>query len=170
MVCLGRVGRGAGTYSAGGKKRERDGKLVVAGTCWDGVLLNGCAARYLANGSIDLSVNGTGYVVGLMGAMAAYGDAVALEGNQIVIAGRCGNSLCVVRLNPDGSPDLTVHGTGKVVTTPDCPFGLSAPAKMECALDGTGGDGGGAGGADGRRTRHGARGLLGGGEGCARAR
>lgn len=118
--------------------RQTDGRLVVVGTCWDGVRNNACVARYLVDGTLDNSFNGQGYLTGVMGAMAATGRAVTMDGNKIVVAGLCGGNYCLARLNADGTFDPTLNGNGRVVTPlTGCNNGFTTAEVFSVHIDGT---------------------------------
>ncbi len=114
---------GGGIERAHGIVVQADGKIVVAGN--SGILDDGiydfALALYHANGSLDLSFNGTGKVTTAIGAGtdSARGIAVQHDG-KIVAAGFSVISdrdrFAVVRYNTDGSLDTSFGGTGKVLT------------------------------------------------------
>src|SRR5262249_35254282 len=87
-------------------------------------------ARYNPNGSLDTSFNGTGKLTTTIG---SFNDASALAlqpDGKLVAArtswgGRSNSVFALARYNPDGSPDTSFNGTGKVTTT----IGQSNTAK-----------------------------------------
>ena len=97
---------------------QADSKIVFVGVCGSDF----CATRYLANGAVDTTFGSAGVVVvnfASAGATSAFARAVVIQGDgKIVIAGACQISgvgqNCLVRLNADGSPDLSFTATGKV--------------------------------------------------------
>jgi len=101
---------------------QSDGKIVVvgegnAGTFnWDFAVV-----RYSPDGSLDASFGGTG-IVTPFGEGGANSVAIQRDG-KIVAAGGVGDvtgdDFAVVRLNPNGSPDTTFNGTGRVITSID---------------------------------------------------
>ena len=110
--------------------RQSDGKIVVAGFCTgidgaDDMLV----ARYKTNGRLDTSFGGgTGYVRldidGTASMTSEMADAVAIQPDgKIVSAGTLivsgnPNSILVVRLNANGTPDATFGGSGFKLGTP----------------------------------------------------
>lgn len=94
---------------------QHDGRLVVAGRCVNGSD-DFCLARFLENGSLDTTFNGTGRVLTAMsaGADSASGVVVQPDG-KIVAAGTCSNDFCVARYLPNGSLDTSFSTDGKVL-------------------------------------------------------
>ncbi len=108
----------------GGLVVQLDGKLVVASFCYYGNNPNiigqtrVCAARYLANGTLDLSFGGTGsgktypysgYEVGEVNAMSLQAD------GKLLVAGACGSAggrtaMCATRFTADGTLDVGFGG------------------------------------------------------------
>jgi uncharacterized delta-60 repeat protein len=100
---------------------QEDGKIVVAGNSYNGSDNDFAVARYNANGSLDMSFNGTGKVTTAIGNGFDYGRSVALQSDgKIVVAGSSWNGTgydcALVRYNANGSLDTTFNGTGKVIT------------------------------------------------------
>lgn len=97
---------------------EPDGKLLLAastGTTWsdeDFVCL-----RFLADGSPDLSFNGTGYVITNMGGADRVHSVQRLHSGKILLGGSDGNGkFALARYLSNGSLDLSFNSTGKVLT------------------------------------------------------
>ena len=98
---------------------QPDGKIVVGGVC--GVQF--CVARYLANGTLDVSfgqVSTPGKaLLSRLGEDRAYATALQPDG-KIVMAGDCRVplgltiSFCVLRLTANGLPDSTFGDSGWV--------------------------------------------------------
>lgn len=105
---------------------QPDGKIIAAGTCYTGNFMvprtDFCVARYLANGALDTSFNGTGKLLTPMGSSGGRAGAVALQPDgKIVLTGDCNSnvsirSFCTVRYLSNGSLDTSFNGTGKVFT------------------------------------------------------
>ncbi len=99
---------------------QPDGKIVIAGSCYNGVNSDFCIARLSSNGSRDSTFNGpggagNGQVMLPIGASDDFATAMALQPNgKIVLVGHCvGNSqsdFCAARLNVDGSFDTSFVG------------------------------------------------------------
>jgi len=106
--------RTSGTTAANAIALQSDGKIVVAGS----VQSRFGVVRYERDGSLDLTFNSTGMVnTTFPGASEATGIRVQPDGG-IVVAGYTysNGDIAVARYNPDGSPDLSFNGTGKVLT------------------------------------------------------
>ena len=99
---------------------QADGKIVVAGVCYDGTQYDIAVARYNANGSLDTSFDGDGKAITAVGSGSdyAYGVAVQPDG-KIVVAGYTtltNNDFLAIRYNTDGSLDTGFGGSGMVIT------------------------------------------------------
>jgi uncharacterized delta-60 repeat protein len=94
---------------------QPDGKIVAVGNC---ASINICLVRYTATGSLDTSFNGDGKVStpGGPGISGAASVVVSADG-KLIVGGSCDATFCVLRYNPDGSPDTSFSGDGKVVTS-----------------------------------------------------
>jgi uncharacterized delta-60 repeat protein len=105
---------------------QPDGKIVVAGSSNVGGNSQFAVARYHADGTPDTSFDGDGQrVFGFApGSQQDAGNAVALQGDKIVVAGSAapaapGNlNFAVVRLNANGSSDTSFDGDGFATTEP----------------------------------------------------
>ena len=91
-----------------------DGRIVVAG---DAGVLGLAVVRYNANGTLDMSFNGTGKVT----TTGASGNSVVLQNDgKIVVAGGAiigsDEQFTIVRYNSNGTLDTSFNGTGKVTT------------------------------------------------------
>lgn len=98
---------------------QADGKIVVAGYTKIGAVTSFALARYNANGSPDTSfgANSTGRIAVAVGAGNSVADAMAIQTNgRIVLVGTADNNFAVVRFGPNGSPDTSFDGDGKVIT------------------------------------------------------
>jgi uncharacterized delta-60 repeat protein len=116
------------------------GKIVVAGTQHTNIStqINFAVARYNDDGSLDTTFDGDGMVVTDIGAND-FGQALATEGEQIVVAGYTSatvnpgssDNFALARYNTDGSLDTSFDGDGRVVTDfggADEAFGLAFQA------------------------------------------
>jgi uncharacterized delta-60 repeat protein len=107
------VGGGGLGYAV---KTDSQGRIVVAG--WAGGYPNFDfgVARYLTDGSLDKTFNGTGVATkSIMTLDQAYGVAIDSQ-DRIVIAGTDGPDFALVRYTAQGALDNS-FGTGGVVTT-----------------------------------------------------
>jgi len=111
----------AGTNSGRGLALQKDGRIVVAGTCptSGGGTYQFCALRLNSDGTLDTSFNGTGKIVASLSLQnQGYATAIQADG-KILIAGYCFvsiNRFCLLRFNSDGTPDTSFNGTGSVTT------------------------------------------------------
>ncbi|MCD9187272.1 MAG: hypothetical protein LUM44_12630 [Pyrinomonadaceae bacterium] len=98
---------------------QSDGKIVVAGPVHFGTTYSCGVARYNSDGTFDTLFDGDGKtVVQINSRFECVAVAIQSDG-KIVIAGQVyGTNLdfAVVRLNSDGSPDVTFDGDGKMTT------------------------------------------------------
>lgn len=118
---------------------QSDGKVVVAGYCYNGELSDFCAVRYHSNGTLDSDWNGTGKVITRIGRRNDYGvDSVLQPDGKLILAGTCingGNTdFCVARYDPHGALDASWSGTGTVIT----PVGNSFDQASAIALQSDG--------------------------------
>lgn len=107
---------------------QPDGKILVAGSSYDGLRSNYALVRYNSNGSLDTSFDGDGKVLSLIANgysfaenfdYARYSVAIQNDG-KILVAGslRVGvnSNFLLIRHNADGSLD-TSFGVGGVMST-----------------------------------------------------
>jgi uncharacterized delta-60 repeat protein len=100
---------------------QPDGKIVTAGSGYNGSNYDFALVRYNTNGTLDTSFNGTGKVITAIGSHDDNACAVAIQPDGKIIA--AGSSVvgpnkdfALVRYNADGTLDTTFNGTGKVTT------------------------------------------------------
>ncbi len=97
-----------------------DGKIVVAGYTFAGTTTgyDFAVVRYNPNGTLDSTFSGDGMVITSVGTSTSQDQAydVALQGNNVVVAGSANNDFAVVRYDANGNLDST-FGTGGVVKT-----------------------------------------------------
>ncbi len=123
---------------------QPDGKILMGGYCTPpGLGTNFCAVRYLINGALDTTWNGTGIVITPMGLTihsdVAYAIALQPDG-KVLLAGFCINggttNFCVARYDagPFGFCTLDVDGDGLFLATTDAliitriGLGMTGPA------------------------------------------
>ncbi len=107
---------GTNTGQANAAALQADGKLVLAGYCFDGSQNVFCTIRLNADGSFDTAFNANGKLV--LSAIGSFdlANAIALQlDGKLVLAGFCTNRACAIRLNADGGLDTSFNGTGKLV-------------------------------------------------------
>lgn len=96
---------------------QSDNKIVSAG--WrESIASTFCVSRILANGGLDTSFNGTGFLEVSFGSGVSRGNCMKLQNNgKILVGGRSGNSsefFSLLRLDTNGSLDSTFGTVGKV--------------------------------------------------------
>ena len=103
---------------------QPDGKIVVGGFASNGTNNDFAVVRYNPNGTLDETfdgiANGNGIVTIGVGARDDEAFGIMLQGDgKILLAGESFNGAnfdsAVVRLNPDGTPDNTFDGDGRVI-------------------------------------------------------
>jgi uncharacterized delta-60 repeat protein len=102
---------------------QPDGKVLLAGSCDNGIRKNFCALRYLADGTLDTSWNGNGRVVTSIDSNDDRAASIVVQPDgKVLLAGTCDNGanedFCSLRYHADGTLDTDwgIGGTGKVVT------------------------------------------------------
>ncbi len=101
---------------------QSDGKIVVAGYTTDGTHTGRTLARYLTNGSLDTSFNGTGKVISNFLNLYEKPSAIALNNlGQIILAGGTATTVPygevqLLRYNSNGTLDLSFGNMGEVST------------------------------------------------------
>jgi uncharacterized delta-60 repeat protein len=111
---------GAGDDRLNAMAVQSDGKMVLVGSCSNGVNSDFCVARLNVDGTLDTSFDGpsggNGKFLLPMGTDDDLARAVAIQpDDKIVIAGACASAggrlnFCVARLHPDGTPDSSFVG------------------------------------------------------------
>jgi uncharacterized delta-60 repeat protein len=116
---------------------QNDNKIVSAGRRESISASTFCVSRILANGGLDTSFNGTGFLEVSFGAGTSRGNCMKLQSNgKILVGGRSGSSsqfFSLLRLNTDGSFDTTFGSAGKVQTLM---IGQSLPNSIAIQTDG----------------------------------
>ena len=140
-----RTAVGTNTSGAYAITLQSDGKVLLAGVCRNGTYDDFCAARYLANGTLDTTWNGTGKVITPIGSSGDYAIAMTLQPDgKVLVAGYCSNGanddFCAARYDggPFGyqncKPDL--DGDGSFLATTDAlinmriALGITGPAVI----------------------------------------
>ena len=99
---------------------QEDGKIIAAGSTYNGVNYDYAVARYNLNGSLDNTFDSDGIIITDFNNSNDYGSTALIQPDRKIIACR----LCIhrlqlsgllVRYNADGSIDNTFGTTGKVV-------------------------------------------------------
>ena len=114
---------GAGSFDrANGVAIDSQGRIVAAGNDNNGTDDDFALVRYNADGSLDLTFNGTGKVTTpiITGDDDAEGVTIDAQGRIVAagfVFGATSADFGLVRYNADGSLDTTFNGTGKVTTS-----------------------------------------------------
>jgi uncharacterized delta-60 repeat protein len=112
---------GGGRDYAVALAQQTDGRIVVAGTTWNGNDMDFLLLRYNANGSLDPTLGGGGIVRTPVTAFNDWTTSMALQTDgKIIVAGysilASGQDAVLVRYNTDGSLDTSFGGgDGKVI-------------------------------------------------------
>jgi uncharacterized delta-60 repeat protein len=97
------------------------GKILLAGSDFNGASVRFALVRLNADGSPDPTFNGSGKVLTSIGGHNDLANSVAVQPDgKILVAGNSSNGnnddFAVARYNTDGSLDTTFHSTGTVTT------------------------------------------------------
>lgn len=98
---------GSGGGSAHDIEVQPDGRIVVTGSANSQLVVS----RYLSNGNLDTTFNGTGFVTTNLDGLSV-GYAVALQADGKIVAAGEGTADTVIRFNNDGSLDNTFGSAG----------------------------------------------------------
>ncbi len=117
---------GGGDDFGGALAVQSDGKVVLAGYCYNGTKFDFCAARYNTDGALDTAWGTGGKVVTVIGSGSGHDfvTAIALQPDgKVLLAGACSNGVsgafCAIRYNANGTLDTTWGVGGKVITAFD---------------------------------------------------
>ena len=112
---------GSSSDLAGAMTIQRDGKIVAAGSTFNGSNYDSALARYNTDGSLDASFDSDGKVITPIGSSSDEALAVAIQSDgKIVTAGYASNGsnndFALARYNSNGSLDASFDADGKVTT------------------------------------------------------
>jgi uncharacterized delta-60 repeat protein len=127
---------GSGIDTANAVAIDPQGRIVAAGSSYNGFDFDFALVRYNPNGSLDTSFDGTGKVTTAVSSNDDdRGNAAAIDSQgRIVVAGTSDGVFALARYNPNGRLDTSLGGTG-VVATPIGALGGSADAVAIDAQD-----------------------------------
>lgn len=99
---------------------QPDGKLLVAGSAWNGIDNDFAIARYNSNGSPDKTFGNNGQQITDLGATDEAVSIALQPDGKIVVAGRSGDNyglyqFAAARYTADGILDNTFNGNGKLL-------------------------------------------------------
>ena len=127
---------------------QTDGKILVAGSTPVSGTSQFAINRYLSNGTLDTTFDGDGIVNVDIGAGADIAQAIAVQSDGKILVSGYGNNgsnddFAVVRLNSNGSLDISFSGDGKVLqsitASGDRPYGLLIQSDGKIVLGGEAG-------------------------------
>ncbi|MEH1822030.1 MAG: putative Ig domain-containing protein, partial [Nostoc sp.] len=100
---------------------QADGKILVAGTSYNGTNNDFAIVRYNSNGTLDTSFNTTGKVTTDFNSNSDSGKSITVQADgKILVAGTSYNGtnsdFAIVRYNSNGTLDTSFNTTGKVTT------------------------------------------------------
>jgi uncharacterized delta-60 repeat protein len=100
---------------------QADGKLLAAGYVQHKVAgspgnMDFAVARYLPNGSLDNTFNGSGKLTVNFGYSDAASAISVLSDGKILIAGTSNGRSIIARYKSDGTPDHTFNASGRIIT------------------------------------------------------
>ncbi len=113
-----------------------DGKIVAAGSAWNGITYDFVVVRYEADGILDAGFAGAGFVqtdLGLVHDESATDVAIQTDG-KILIAGVSGSQPYLLRYTTAGALDAD-FGTGGILALPVTLSGYQSP-QIELQSDG----------------------------------
>jgi len=129
------IGTGRGVANA--IALQPDGKIVVAGTCWN-VNYDFCLVRYLPSGALDTSFGSSGTIVTAIGTGrdVARARALALQPDgKIVAAGECSDSFktyfCLARYLPSGALDTSFGLGGTILSASGTNYGYANAVALQ---------------------------------------
>jgi uncharacterized delta-60 repeat protein len=99
---------------------QSDGKILLGGSCDNGIDYDFCIARFDSNGTLDTSFGTSGKVIQPIGSSHDYGYTLAIQSDgKILLGGHCTNGsnwdFCIARFNSDGTLDTSFGSSGKVI-------------------------------------------------------
>jgi uncharacterized delta-60 repeat protein len=110
----------SGENSANGVAIQKDGKIVVAGSCSTTGISQIAVVRYNPDGTLDANFNRTGKVTTAIGKESRASSVALQTDDKIVVAGLSTEGqktrFALARYNADGTLDPVFNGTGEVIT------------------------------------------------------
>ncbi|MFC1453235.1 hypothetical protein ACFLSJ_07840 [Verrucomicrobiota bacterium] len=91
---------------------QADGRMVVAGTHWNGTNRDIVVARYLSDGTLDSTFGENGVVTAASGDYYSWNPVAIQQDGKILVAGRGSSWSGILRYNTNGSPDTSFSEDG----------------------------------------------------------
>lgn len=138
---------GGQTSEADAVAIQPDGRIVIAGSAYDGKYTSVLVGRFLTNGLADSSFGTNGFTITRVGTNASYASVVRLQSDGKILVGgmatpQSDTDFLVLRYLPDGSPDPAWNGTGRVTiaiaTSDDTLSGLAVLPDGKIIASGSG--------------------------------
>ena len=95
---------------------QADGKIVAAGSTWNGVNYNFALVRYNMDGSLDTTFDTDGVVTTTIGSGNDEANAIVLQADGKIVAAGSNYDFALARYNTNGSLDTTFDIDGVVTT------------------------------------------------------
>ncbi|MEH2115849.1 putative Ig domain-containing protein, partial [Nostoc sp.] len=129
---------------------QADGKILVAGTSYNGTNNDFAIVRYNSNGTLDTSFNTTGKLTTDFNSNDDSGNSITVQADgKILVAGTSYNGtdydFAIVRYNSNGTLDTSFNTTGKVTTdfdtNDDSSYSVTVQADGKILVVGTSNNG-----------------------------
>ena len=96
---------------------QADGKVLIAGTTWNGTNFDFAIARLNSNGSLDNTFSDDGKQVTDFGLDDEGVSLIVQPDGKTIVGGSSDNKFAIARYNTDGSLDVTFSEDGKLIIT-----------------------------------------------------
>lgn len=125
---------------------QADGKLIAAGSVWNGIDFDFVVARYDTKGNLDQTFNTKGYQTIDFKSNNDYVNSITIQKDgKIIAAGYSGTNaisgFAMARINTDGSIDKSFDGDGKTTTyfngNADIAYGVSLQQNGKIIVTGS---------------------------------
>ena len=98
---------------------QPDGKILLGGSCYNGINWDFCIDRFNSNGTLDNSFGSSGKVIQHIDS-DDYGNSLAIQPDgKILLGGHCDDgdniNFCIARFNSNGTLDNSFGTGGKVI-------------------------------------------------------
>ena len=107
---------------------QPDGRILIAGSSFNGSNNDVALIRYNSNGALDDTFGNNGVVITSVGPGDESAASILLVGNQILVAGIANNKMLILRFDNDGGLDTGFGTNGHVIVDVGTQSGFSAMA------------------------------------------